>query len=190
MEDWGLLGDAAPRRQVLFLLLLLTKTVSFPPIPGHHSSGGSPPLPPRGKCLFCTVSMKYTVQKTRGFAWGPHWASHEKRTENNIVSLKKNAARQLSDTQHHCENGHTKRNAVTVSYFYFVFFLLPSHHETDFTWLIFATFLRRQKMFNRYINLQTQLSGRDRSCNHIWRSHEWSRRADERESRIIERRRW
>ena len=73
---------------IFLFFLLLTKTVSFPPIPGHHSGGGSPPLPPRGKCLFCTVSVKYTVQKTRGFAWGPHWASHEKRTENNIVSLK------------------------------------------------------------------------------------------------------
>ena len=29
-----------------------------------------------------SVDMKYTVQKkTRGFAWGPHWSSLEKRTE-------------------------------------------------------------------------------------------------------------
>ena len=35
-------------------------------------------------------------------------------------------------------------------FFFFFFTLVPCHNETDFPWLIFATFLRRQKMFNRY----------------------------------------
>ena len=73
----------------LFIFFLLTTTVSFPPLPDHQSGDWSPPVPRRRKCLFCTVSMKYTVQKSRGFAWGPHCrASHEKKPKNNIVSLK------------------------------------------------------------------------------------------------------